>query len=57
MMNRYRQTMIIELDVLASDEAEATEIAGEIYFDFDHFWSPDRSVIVPEGDSFFPVNY
>jgi hypothetical protein len=56
-VNRYRQTMIIELDVLASDEAEATEIAGEIYFDFDHFWSPDRSVIVPEGDSFFPVNY
>lgn len=56
-MNRYRQTMTITIEVLAENPQKATEIASDAYFDFDHFWTPDSTVIVPEeDDDFFPIN-
>lgn len=60
-MKQYRQTMIIHIDVLAESVEEATEIASDAYYDFDHFWAPDRTVIIPDGHGsdghgFSPVN-
>lgn len=56
-MKRYRTTMTITIDVLADNEQEATQIAGDSYFDWDHLWMPDSTVEIPEDDDdFYPVN-
>ena len=49
--------MTITIDVLADNEQEATQIAGDSYFDWDHFWMPDSTVEIPEDDDdFYPIN-
>lgn len=56
-MKQYRTTMTITIDVLANNEQEATQIAGDSYFDWDHFWTPDSTVEISEDDTdFFPIN-
>jgi len=56
-MKRYRSTMTITIDVLANDEREATQIAGDSYFDWDHFWTPESTVEIPADDpEFFAIN-
>lgn len=42
----YRQTMTITIEVEANNRKEAEEIAGDIYYDYPHFWEPDKVIIV-----------
>ena len=56
-MKRYRTTMTIIIDVLADNLQEAAQIAGDSYFDWDHFWMPESTVEIPEDDDdFYPIN-
>jgi hypothetical protein len=56
-MKQYRTTMTITIDVLANDEREAIQIAGDSYFEWDHLLTPDSTVEIPADDpEFFPIN-
>lgn len=49
--------MTITIDVLANDEREAIQIAGDSYFEWDHLLTPDSTVEIPADDpEFFPIN-
>lgn len=56
MKKRYRQTMTITIDVFAENEQQATEQAGDAYFDFNHFWNPQNTIIVSQDAKFNPIN-
>lgn len=58
-MKRFRQTMIVEFDVLANDEREASRLIDSYIFDQPDAldWNPSNTVIVPEEDDYFsPIN-
>lgn len=46
----YRQTMTITIDVEADSRAEADDLAGDIYFDYDHAWRPQTTVVMDDHD-------
>jgi len=45
-MSVYRQTMTITIEVEADNRKEAEELAADIYYDYPHFWEPDKVVII-----------
>ena len=42
----YRQTMTITIEVEADNQKEADDLAAEIYYDYPHFWEPDKVIII-----------
>jgi hypothetical protein len=58
-MTRYRQTMIITIDVEADSIEEATNIAQASYaqWDTNDWWQPSKTVVVPDdNEDYYPIN-
>lgn len=58
-MTRYRQTMVITIDVEADSPEEATRIASDSYAEWDtnSWWQPTSTVVISDDDEdWFAIN-